>query len=80
MLYRYRRLIIFFVCTSFVGAFFYVYQDDYYHWSCVEEDNSASCYIIGKKLNEQNKVELALNYLKKSCNLGYQKACELVKN
>ena len=80
MLHRYRRIIIFILCAAVSAGIFYFYQDDYYHWSCVEEDNSASCYIVGKKLKSENKLELALNYLKKSCNLGYQPACALMKN
>ena len=56
---RYRRLIIFTLCSSVVGVMFYIYQDDYYKWSCEEEDNSASCFLMAKKLLREGRPEFA---------------------
>ena len=76
---RYRRLIIFTLCSTVVGGMFYFYQDDYYKWSCEEEDNSASCFLMAKKLLREGKPVFANNYLQMSCSKGYQAACNLLK-
>ena len=76
---RYRRLIIFTLCSTVVGGMFYLYQDDYYKWSCEEEDNSASCFLMAKKLLGEGRPEFAKNYFQMSCSKGYQPACSFLK-
>jgi hypothetical protein len=79
ILHRYRRLIMFFLCSLVAGSMFYLYQDDYYKWSCEEESNSASCFLVAKKLMLEGDKEFALNYFQRSCSAGYKAACSYLK-
>ena len=76
---RYKRLIIFFLCSTTVGGMFYIYQDDFYKWSCEEEANSASCFLFAKKLLKDGQNDFAQNYFQRSCSAGYTSACSFLK-
>jgi len=79
ILIRYRRLVIFLLCSGVVGVMFYIYQDDYYKWSCEEEANSASCFLFAKKLLNENQKDFARNYFQRSCSAGYDAACPFLR-
>ncbi len=79
ILHRYRRLIMFFLCSGVVGGMFYLYQDDFYKWSCEEESNSASCFLYAKKLLSEGQKEFAKNYFQRSCTAGYTASCAYLK-
>ncbi len=72
---RYKRLYIFLGTVFSLSSLAYFYKDDLIRWSCHEENNSASCFILGKNLIEEFKPELAKSYFQKSCSAGYKDAC-----
>ena len=77
---KYKRLYIFLGAVFSISSLSYIYKDDLIRWSCHEENNSASCFILGKKLLEELKPVLAKSYFQKSCTGGYKDACtELTK-
>ena len=76
---RYHRLIIAIIISTLLYGVFKYNENDIYHWLCVEEDNSASCYIVGDRLLKSGKPELAKNYFQKSCRLEYKLSCESLK-
>ena len=76
---RYKRLIIFLISSSILYSVFKYNENEVYHWLCTEEDNSASCFIVGNQLMKEGKPELAKNYFQKSCSLKYKLACKSLK-
>ena len=79
ILKRYKRLIIAILGASVLWGSFYIYRDELASWTCHEEENGASCFILAKNLLEENKPDLAKNYFDKACKYKYKPACSFLE-
>ena len=80
MLKKYKKSIFILVGFFLIACVSYFFRDELIRWTCHEEDNSASCFIIGENLLKEDKPGLAKSYLEKSCRGKYQPACDLIKS
>ena len=77
MKYQYKMATIVFVI--FMATVLYTrYELELYTWFCENEENGAACYVTYNLLTEEKSPERAQSYLKKSCKLKYELACEKV--
>lgn len=75
MKYHYKMATIVFIL--FMGTVLYVrYELELYTWFCENEDNGAACFIVHNLQMEDRSPVAAKKFLKKSCKLKYEMACE----
>ena len=79
MLKKYKKSFFILGVFFIISVVSYFFREDLIRWTCHEEDNAASCYIIGDNLLKENKPALAKSYLEKSCRQNYRPACDILK-
>ena len=75
MVIYYKRLIIFFAVFICLAIAYVIFKESIHLWFCENENNGASCSIIGMIHHEHKEMERAEKYLKKSCDMGYGLGC-----
>jgi hypothetical protein len=76
---KYKKLFIFLGSICGLSLLSYYFKSDLVRWSCHEENNPASCFIMGEELLHDSKPELAKSYYQRSCTGKYKKACARLK-
>lgn len=61
------------ICLLYI--LYLIYKVEIFKWFCLNEDNSASCYIVSGLMKDNHNEVLAREYLEKSCELDYGKGC-----
>ncbi|GEM_PF-4297247 len=54
------------------------YELELYTWFCENEENGAACFVAHNLYLKEKSPETAKRYLKMSCKLDYEIACDLV--
>ncbi len=68
-----------FVFIIFMATVLYTrYELEVYSWFCDNEENGAACFVAHKLHSIDKSPDEAQRYLKKSCKLKYELACEEV--
>ena len=71
----YRKLLSFFAICAVLAISYIYFKESVHLWFCENENNGASCSIIGMIHEENKEYERAEKFLKKSCDLNYGIGC-----
>jgi hypothetical protein len=63
----------------FVGALYWYYELEFYTYLCENEENAPACYVLNEQYEKRGLPNRGQRYLEISCNLKYERACNLIE-
>ena len=71
-----RNWLFIFASILFLVILYMNYKINLYTFFCEQESNAPACFVLSKELSESGNASKAQRYLKISCDMKYEIACD----